>query len=42
MTIAEKMKEMGIDPRETSIEYGIFGAEPWSEGMRESSKKHSI
>lgn len=35
MTIAEKMKEMGIDPRETSIEYGIFGAEPWSEGMRQ-------
>ena len=39
MTIAEKMKEMGIDPRETSIEYGIFGAEPWSEGMREKLEK---
>ena len=23
-----------MDPRETSIEYGIFGAEPWSEEMR--------
>ncbi len=39
MTIAEKMKEMGIDPRETSIEYGIFGAEPWSEEMREKLEK---
>ncbi|KXH82092.1 phenylacetate--CoA ligase family protein [Sporosarcina sp. HYO08] len=34
MTVAEKMKDMGINPRETSIEYGIFGAEPWSEEMR--------
>ncbi|MCG7335973.1 AMP-binding protein [Sporosarcina sp. ACRSM] len=39
MTIAEKMKEMGIDPRETSIEYGIFGAEPWSEEMRKKLEK---
>lgn len=39
MTIAEKMKEIGIDPRETSIEYGIFGAEPWSEEMRKKLEK---
>jgi phenylacetate-CoA ligase len=39
MTIAEKMQEMGIDPRETSIEYGIFGAEPWSEEMRKKLEK---
>ena len=25
---------MGLDPRQTSLEYGIFGAEPWSEEMR--------
>ena len=32
--IAETMREMGIDPRETSLKVGIFGAEPWSERMR--------
>ena len=36
LNIAEKMTQIGIDPRETSIEYGIFGAEPWSEEMRET------
>jgi phenylacetate-CoA ligase len=25
---------MGLNPRETSLKYGIFGAEPWSEEMR--------
>ncbi|HWR08077.1 phenylacetate--CoA ligase [Sporomusa sp.] len=32
--IAETMREMGIDPRETALKVGIFGAEPWSERMR--------
>lgn len=34
LNIAEKMQDMGLDPRNTSVEYGIFGAEPWSEEMR--------
>ena len=34
LTIAEKMEEMGIDPATNGIEYGIFGAEPWSEEIR--------
>jgi phenylacetate-CoA ligase len=34
LNIVEEMKKMGMDPRETSLEYGIFGAEPWSEEMR--------
>lgn len=34
LTIAELMEEMGKNPRETSLKYGIFGAEPWSEEMR--------
>lgn len=34
LNIGEKMLEMGKDPRETSVEYGILGAEPWSEEMR--------
>jgi phenylacetate-CoA ligase len=34
LNIAERMKELGKDPRNTSLKYGIFGAEPWSEEMR--------
>jgi len=34
LNIVEEMKKMGLDPRQTSLEYGIFGAEPWSEEMR--------
>ena len=34
LNIVEEMKKQGIDPRQTSVEYGIFGAEPWSEEMR--------
>ncbi|MBT2637005.1 AMP-binding protein [Bacillus sp. ISL-39] len=36
LNIAETMEEMGMDPRETSLKYGIFGAEPWSEEMRKT------
>jgi phenylacetate-CoA ligase len=32
--IAETMKEMGINPQDTALKVGIFGAEPWSEEMR--------
>lgn len=34
--IAEAMAEKGIDPASTSLKYGIFGAEPWSEEMRKA------
>ncbi len=34
LKIAEEMSNLGIDPRNNSINYGIFGAEPWSEEMR--------
>ncbi|PTM57916.1 phenylacetate--CoA ligase family protein [Desmospora activa] len=34
LSLGETMKELGIDPRQTSLLYGIFGAEPWSEAMR--------
>lgn len=34
LNIVEEMKKMGLDPRESSVKYGIFGAEPWSEEMR--------
>lgn len=36
LNIAEQMERMGIDPADNGIEYGIFGAEPWSEEMRQA------
>ncbi len=32
--MVEEAKEMGLDPRRSSWEIGVFGAEPWSESMR--------
>jgi phenylacetate-CoA ligase len=32
--MAEEAREMGIDPKDSSWQVGIFGAEPWTEGMR--------
>jgi phenylacetate-CoA ligase len=34
LAILDEMEAQGIDPRETSLEVGIFGAEPWTESMR--------
>ena len=34
LNILDEMERQGIDPRSTSLEIGIFGAEPWTEGMR--------
>ena len=33
--MAEEAKEMGIEPTEGNWKIGIFGAEPWSESMRQ-------
>jgi len=32
--IAESLAEQGGDPRALGIRYGMFGAEPWTEGLR--------
>jgi phenylacetate-CoA ligase len=32
--IAETLAEQGGDPRALGLRYGMFGAEPWTEGMR--------
>ncbi|MER5776278.1 phenylacetate--CoA ligase PaaK [Streptomyces sp. NPDC002039] len=34
LTLLDEMERQGIDPRSTSLRTGIFGAEPWTEGMR--------
>jgi phenylacetate-CoA ligase len=35
LTLAETLVELGIKPQELSLRFGIFGAEPWSEKVRE-------
>lgn len=33
--LLDEMERQGFDPRASSLEIGIFGAEPWTEAMRE-------
>ena len=35
LAILDEFRRLGVDPRSTKLAVGIFGAEPWSEGMRE-------
>ncbi|MBI5575891.1 MAG: phenylacetate--CoA ligase [Deltaproteobacteria bacterium] len=35
MLVAETVRDMGIAPSSLSLKYGLFGAEPWSERMRQ-------
>ncbi|MBE0584571.1 MAG: phenylacetate--CoA ligase [Desulfofustis sp.] len=39
LNLAEGMEAMGIDPASLSLRVGIFGAEPWSENMREEVER---
>ncbi len=34
LAIADEFERQGLDPRQCSLEVGIFGAEPWTEAMR--------
>jgi phenylacetate-CoA ligase len=34
LAIIDEMVRQGMDPRSTSLEIGIFGAEPWTDDMR--------
>ncbi|HEV7206895.1 MAG TPA: phenylacetate--CoA ligase PaaK [Jatrophihabitans sp.] len=34
LAIVDEMNRQGIDPRSTSLQVGIFGAEPWTNDMR--------
>jgi len=39
LAIADEMERQGIDPKKTSLRLGIFGAEPWTNEMRESIER---
>ncbi|MER7396285.1 phenylacetate--CoA ligase PaaK [Streptomyces sp. NPDC000151] len=34
LTLLDEFERQGVDPRTTSLQIGIFGAEPWTEEMR--------
>jgi phenylacetate-CoA ligase len=34
LTLLDEFERQGVDPRESSLKVGIFGAEPWTEQMR--------
>lgn len=35
LTILDEFERQGVDPRRTSLRVGLFGAEPWTERMRQ-------
>ncbi|KIF66629.1 phenylacetate--CoA ligase [Streptomyces sp. AcH 505] len=35
LTLLDEFERQGVDPRGTSLQVGIFGAEPWTEAMRQ-------
>jgi phenylacetate-CoA ligase len=34
LSILDELEAQGVDPKDTSLEIGIFGAEPWTDEMR--------
>jgi len=36
LNIADAFENAGLDPRQSSLKVGIFGAEPWTESMRQN------
>ncbi len=39
LLIADTLDEMGVNIESLSLKYGLFGAEPWSEGMRQEIQR---
>jgi phenylacetate-CoA ligase len=39
LVLAEALDQAGVDPRATSLEIGIHGAEPWSEELRQEIER---
>ena len=41
LALLDEMEAQGVDPRSTSLEVGIFGAEPWTDAMRAEVEERS-
>ncbi len=39
LAIADEMERQGLDPRQCSLRLGIFGAEPWTNDMRQAIER---
>jgi len=39
LAICDEFHRQGLDPRQSSLRIGIFGAEPWTQGMREEIER---
>ncbi|WP_296582628.1 phenylacetate--CoA ligase PaaK [Xanthobacter sp.] len=39
LALMDGFAKAGLDPRETSLKYGIFGAEPWTNAMRQEIER---
>jgi phenylacetate-CoA ligase len=39
LSILDEFRRQGLDPRESSLEVGIFGAEPWTNAMRQEIER---
>jgi phenylacetate-CoA ligase len=41
LTLIDEMERQGMDPPSSSLKIGIFGAEPWTQAMRETIEKRA-
>lgn len=41
LTLLDEFERQGIDPRSSSLQIGIFGAEPWTEQMRDEIEQRA-
>ncbi len=41
LSILDELEAQGVDPKDTSLEVGIFGAEPWTDQMRHAVEARS-
>ncbi|HET7072391.1 MAG TPA: phenylacetate--CoA ligase PaaK [Nocardioides sp.] len=41
LSILDELEAQGVDPKDTSLEVGIFGAEPWTDEMRHAVEARS-
>jgi len=41
LAILDELEAQGVDPRTTSLEIGIFGAEPWTDEMRHEVERRA-
>lgn len=42
LALADRLEQLGIDPKSLSLKVGLFGGEPWSEKMREEIERRLL